>query len=262
MNGWPHSRTGDERKLHVHDDKAALSRALAAHWAAAAGESIDTHGGFHVALAGGSTPRSLYELLASEDFRHALNWGATHIYFGDERCVPPDHAESNYRMVCEALLKHVDIPAEQIHRIEAEREDRDAAARDYAETLGTLLPGFPGGGPPRFDLVLLGLGTDGHIASLFPGTDALEERTHLVTAVNVAKLDTWRISLTYPVIEAARQIAIMVAGEDKAGIVAEVLSGERHGAPVYPVERLSPRGRLDWFIDRAAASGLTRVEEA
>lgn len=243
--------------LHIHDDPTALSEAVATHWVTAARESVEARDGFHVALAGGSTPRRLYELLASGDFRRAPQWHATHIYFGDERCVPPDHDDSNFRMAQESLLRHVEIPARQIHRIEAERDDREGAAREYARILKTRLPPNGEDGPPRFDLVLLGLGTDGHIASLFPETEALEEHTRLVVPVWRKRAGDWRISLTYPIINAARRIAIMVTGTEKAGIVGEVL-GHPAGEARYPVERLSPRGRLEWFIDRAAASGLPK----
>lgn len=243
--------------LHIHNDPTALSEAVATYWIAAARESLETHGGFHVALAGGSTPRRLYELLASGDFRGAPEWRATHIYFGDERCVPPDHDDSNYRMARESLLRHVEVPARQIHRIEAEREDREAAADDYARILETQLPTGGDGGAPRLDLVLLGLGTDGHIASLFPGTDALDARSRLVVPVWRERQADWRISLTYTIINAARRIVILVTGSEKAGIVGEVL-GHPAGEPRYPVERLSPRGSLEWFIDRAAASGLSQ----
>lgn len=246
-------RTGHD--LHVLDDPDALSRAVAAHWLSVADDARTNRGGFHVALAGGSTPRMLYELMASGDFRDNTDWRTTHIYFGDERCVPPDHHDSNYRMALETLLRHVDIPAGQIHRIEAERTDRDAAARDYAQILEHRLPTSGDRGPPCFDLVLLGLGADGHIASLFPGTDALDERRRLVVPVRVDSTGTWRISLTFPVINVARHIAIMVAGEAKADIVGEVLNNSRD-EPRYPVECLAPRGRLAWFVDRAAAARL------
>lgn len=246
-------RTGHD--LHVLDDPAALGRAVAAHWISIADDARKQRGGFHVALAGGSTPRMLYELMASADFRDSTDWRATHIYFGDERCVPPDHHDSNYRMARETLLRHVDIPAGQVHRIEAERTDREAAARDYAQTLEHRLPTSGDRGPPCFDLVLLGLGADGHIASLFPGTDALDERERLVVPVRIESTGAWRISLTFPVINAARSVAIMVAGEAKAAIVGDVLNNPRD-EPRYPVERLTPGGRLAWFVDRAAAARL------
>ena len=245
----------DKANLHIYEDVTALTRAVAAHWIAAARESIEMHGGFHVALAGGSTPGALYRLLATDELRHTPEWGATHIYFGDERCVPPDHPDSNYLMADEAMLRHVDVPREQVHRIRAEQRDRETAARDYEQILTTHLPVSPDGGPPRFDLVLLGLGPDGHIASLFPDTAILAERTRLAAPVYVDKLGAWRVSLTYPAIDNARQIVIMVTGEGKADIVGEVVGGQ--GEARYPAQQLTPRGRLDWFLDRAAAGRLT-----
>jgi 6-phosphogluconolactonase len=149
-----------------------------------------------------------------------------------------------------ALLQHVAIPPAQIHRIEAEDPDPHAAARRYAELLHTHLPRADGVG--RFDLVLLGLGPDGHIASLFPDTEILDEQRSWAAAVHVDKLDAWRISLTYPVIDAAHHIALLVAGDNKAAIVKEVI-GVPGAAPRYPAGRLRPRGELEWFLDRAAA---------
>jgi 6-phosphogluconolactonase len=238
-----------ERRLHIHPDAAALAGAVAARCADLARAAIAAHGGFHIALAGGSTPRSLYRLLAA-DYRDRVDWPCVHVYFGDERCVAPDHPDSNYGMARAALLQHVAIPPAQIHRIEAEDPDPHAAARRYAELLHDRLPRSHGIG--RFDLVLLGLGPDGHIASLFPDTAILDERRAWTAAVHVDKLQAWRISLTYPVIDAARHVALLVAGDNKAAIVREVI-GDPAAAPRYPAGRLQPQGELEWFIDRAAA---------
>lgn len=244
-----------DRRLHIHTDTAALAHAAAARFAALARAAQEDHRGFHVALAGGSTPHLLYRTLATE-FRDDIDWDATHVYFGDERCVAPDHPDSNYRMANEALLSQVALPPAQIHRIEAEDPDPRAAARRYADLLHHHLPRAHGETSGRFDLVLLGLGPDGHIASLFPDTAILDERRAWTAAVHVDKLRAWRISLTYPVIDAARHVALLVAGDGKADIVRDVLgkTGDR-----YPAARLRPHGELEWFVDHAAARLLPGV---
>lgn len=247
-----------ERRLHIHTDQAALARAVAARFEALARAAITSRGGFHVALAGGSTPRLLYRLLATPEWRGRIDWTAAHVYFGDERCVAPEHPDSNYGMARESLLQHVDIPAEQIHRIEAEDPDHAAAARRYANVLQRHLPRSPAHGAGRFDLVLLGLGPDGHVASLFPDSAILGEHEAWAAAVHVDKLRAWRISLTYPVINAARHILLVVAGDNKAAIVKDVLVKAR-GASPYPASRLRPEGEIEWYIDHAAASLLPGI---
>ncbi|MGE0372067.1 MAG: 6-phosphogluconolactonase [Gammaproteobacteria bacterium] len=246
-----------ERRLHIHTDPAALARAAAARFAELAQDARSEQRGFHVALAGGSTPRLLYQTLAA-DYRERVDWAATHVYFGDERCVPPDHPDSNYGMAREALLRHVALPPAQVHRIEAEDPDPRAAARRYADLLHRHLPRARAHETGRFDLVLLGLGPDGHIASLFPDTAILDEHRAWAAAVHVDKLQAWRISLTYPVINAARHVALLVAGEGKADIVRDVV-GRADTAARYPASRVHPRGELEWFIDHAAARLLPGV---
>lgn len=240
-----------DRRLHIHTDPGALAQAAAARFAELARAAQTDRGAFHVALAGGSTPQRLYQVLATE-FRDRIDWGATHVYFGDERCVPPGHPDSNFGMANEALLSRVALPPAQIHRIEAEDPDPRTAARRYAELLRDRLPRAPGETAGRFDLVLLGLGPDGHIASLFPDTAILDERDAWAAAVHVDRLRAWRISLTYPALDAARHIALLVAGEGKAEIVRDVL-GATGTAARHPAARLRPRGGLEWFLDRAAA---------
>jgi 6-phosphogluconolactonase len=240
-----------ERRLHIHADPAALARAVAERGAELARAACAARGAFHVALAGGSTPRLLYRLLASE-YRGQIDWSRTHVYFGDERCVGPDHPDSNYGMAREALLRHVAIPPGQIHRIEAEDPDPRAAARRYADLLHRQLPRPHPHGTVQFDLVLLGLGPDGHVASLFPGTAILDEQRAWVAAVHVDRLQAWRISVTFPVINAARHIVLLVAGDDKASIIRDVI-GKPDPAARYPAGRLRPAGELEWFIDHAAA---------
>jgi 6-phosphogluconolactonase len=240
-----------ERRLHIHADPAALARAVAVRGAELARAAQAERGDFHVALAGGSTPQLLYRLLASE-YREQIDWTRTHIYFGDERCVAPDHPDSNYGMAREALLRHVAIPPGQVHRIEAEDPDPHAAARRYSDLLHRLLPRPRPRGTGQFDLVLLGLGPDGHIASLFPDTAILDEHRAWVAAVHVDKLRAWRISLTFPAINAARHIALLVAGDNKASIIRDVI-GKPGAAARYPAGLLRPAGELEWFLDHAAA---------
>lgn len=237
----------------VLDDLEALSQSAVAHVLDVANKAIATRGVFHIALAGGGTPRRLYELLAAPEHRRATEWSRWEVWFGDERCVPAEHADSNYRMAREALLDHVPIPAEQVHPMvhNADRPEEDAAA--YAEALQTTLT--TAGDTPIFDLILLGMGDDGHTASLFPGSDILEVRDRSVAAVYVAAKESWRISLTYPVLERASELMFLVAGAAKAPVIARVL-----GAPTaeahYPVEGIAAGGKVSWYLDKAAAGEL------
>ncbi len=239
--------------LRIHTDLDALSYAVAQRWVELADASIAARGKFHVALSGGSTPHALYRRLANPEFAQRIPWDRVHIYFGDERTVPPDHADSNYRMAREALFDHVPIPAAQIFRIEGEMDDPHDAATRYARTLTAMLP-LGAQGVVQFDMLLLGVGPDGHIASLFPGTPALHERARFVEAVHVPQLDTWRISITYPVIDHARFVVMLVSGENKASIMHDIFT--KREAPPYPVQLINPRGTLEWHLDRAAATSL------
>lgn len=204
---------------------------------------------FRLVLSGGSTPRPLYEQLAqAED----IDWSSVHVFWGDERAVPPDHADSNYRMAKDALLDHVPLPPENIHRIPAEY-DPEQAAKSYDDELRTYL-----GSDGRFDLVLLGMGDDGHTASLFPETAALDETQHLAVANYVAKLETWRITLTAPLINRARHLVFLVAGESKAEPLREVLHGPCQPRKL-PAQMIAPtNGDVVWFLDHAAAAKLDR----
>jgi len=240
--------------VHVLPDLDTIARTIAERWRDISREAIAAHNRFHVALAGGSTPRRLYETLAAMDPAAAPDWANTCIYFGDERAVPPNHPDSNYRMAREALLNHVPIPAEQIHRMKAEDADRAHAARAYAELLNRELP-LDGEAMPAFDLILLGLGEDGHTASLFPDTDILSEHERLVAPVYVDRLNTWRMSLTLPVINRARRVMVLVAGQAKAAIAHRVLE-LTPSTPALPAQMLAPVGALEWFLDEAAASEL------
>lgn len=248
-----------ENSVSIQADPQELFRSAALRLIAIAGEAVAERGAFHLALAGGSTPKGLYRCLADPGFAARIPWERVHIYFGDERCVAPDHPDSNYRMATENLLDRVPIPASQIHRMEAERDPAEAAA-SYAGVLAEHLPTNERG-QPCFDLILLGMGPDGHVASLFPDTPILEERNTLAAAVYVEKLGAWRISLTLPVINNARHVLILVGGEGKAQTLARVLDGPVPAEPL-PVQRVQPAGSLDWFLDSAAAQNLKPPPEA
>ena len=196
-------------------------------------------------LAGGSTPKAAYEILA-RDFAEEIDWGRTHVFFGDERTVPPDHEDSNYRMARLALIDHV--PVGSVHRMRGELPPDEAAA-SYE---GELKAFFGDEDPPRFDLILLGLGEDGHTASLFPETSALEVADRLVVANPVLKLDTTRITLTAPVLNAARAVRFLVAGGGKAEALKEVLEGDADPR-AYPARLVQPPGGPAWMVDREAA---------
>lgn len=200
-----------------------------------------------MALAGGSTPKALYELLAVE-YRDALDWNGVHAFFGDERTVPPDHEDSNYRMAREALLSHV--PVGSVHRMRGEMEPREAAAL-YEKELEEFF-----GGPPVLDLVLLGIGEDGHTASLFPDTPALDARDRWAVENPVEKLNTTRLTLTVPAVDAARKVAFLVAGEGKAEALEEILEGDANPHK-YPAKLVRPEAEVAWMVDRAAARLLT-----
>jgi 6-phosphogluconolactonase len=243
--------------VRVVTDPAALALAGAELFVDVVTSAIAGSGRATVALSGGSTPRALHRLLAEDPkLRGRIDWGRVHFFWGDERHVPPDHPESNYRMARETLLDHVPVPPAHVHRIPSEEPEAAVAAQRYERDLQGFFgrPGGPAGGWPRLDLVLLGMGPDGHTASLFPGTGAVHEARRLVVAPWVEKLGAFRISLTAPVLNHAARVAVMVAGADKAATVKAVLDG-----PVdldrYPVQVVRPGdGQLTWLLDRAAAA--------
>lgn len=237
-------------EIIVCPDAAALARQGTEQFIARAGEAVARAGRFAVALSGGSTPAALYSLLAAGEFCDRVDWPRVHLFWGDERCVPPDHPDSNFRMTREHLLDRIQLPPENIHRMQGETEPVAAAAAYESE-----LRKFFSAGLPRFDLVLLGLGEDGHTASLFPGSAALKETEHWVAAVYVDKLRSHRLTLTLPVINAAAHVAFLVAGASKAAIVKEML-GSANGSS-YPAAQVMPaRGQLTWLIAADAAAGL------
>jgi 6-phosphogluconolactonase len=247
-----------EVEVRVHADAEALADAAAELVVDCAAAAIAAHGRFVLALAGGSTPRALYENLARDPWRERIDWARVHVVWGDERAVPPDHAQSNYRMAREVLLDHVPVPPGQVHRIPGEIAP-DAAALAYEAELRAVLglhdaPGTPAG---ALDLALLGLGADGHTASLFPGRPTLHERHRWVLADDVDGRGTWRISLTPPCLNAATTVVFVVAGDAKAAVVHQVLDGEPGGDPL-PAQLIAPPSRLVWMLDRAAAARLAR----
>jgi len=232
--------------LEVLPSATALADAVAGRFIAAAGDAIDSRGRFVVALSGGSTPRDTYGRLGSEALVSSVMWARVQVLWGDERCVPPQHAESNYRMARETLLDRVPIPAANVHRIHGE-DDPATAAEVYEATLRTLL---------RIDLVLLGLGEDGHTASLFPGSAAVHERTRWVMAARASAASLWRITLTPVVINAAAEVLFIVSGAAKAGILRRVLEGPRRPQSL-PAQAIAPtNGRVRWCVDAAAAAEL------
>ena len=239
-------------RVQVFDDAEAVARGAAERFVELGQAAIDARGCFSVGLAGGSTPKRAYELLASEAYREQLNWSKVHIFFGDERCVPPDHSESNYRMANEALISRVSIPPPNVHRING-LGDAVANASLYEDELRTF---FNPASWPRFDLVLLGMGDDGHTASLFPGTKALAERQAWVVANWVEKFGAFRITLTAPAINHAANIAFLVTGATKAERLLEVLRGALDPEKL-PSQLIQPLdGSLFWLVDKAAAGRL------
>jgi 6-phosphogluconolactonase len=241
-----------KRDIILCRDADELGRKAAAQFVALADEAVNTRGQFNVALSGGSTPRALYSLLATDEFSAQLSWRQIHLFFGDERCVAPDHAESNYRMVKESLLSRTNIPAANVHRMGGENAPAVAAAAYEARLREHF--SIDDDALPRFDLVLLGLGEDGHTASLFPASSALSETRRLVATTYVKKLNAHRLTLTFPVINHAAQISFLVAGESKAAVVKEILTTEKCD---YPAARIKPEnGQLTWFVTRDAATAI------
>ena len=246
-----------ERQVVVVEGAQDVAREAAERLTVLARDAVGARGRFTVALSGGSTPRALFQLLAREPYRSAIDWERVEVFWGDERCVPPTHADSNYRMAREALLDPVATPGARVHRLAAESDDREAAAAAYATEIARVLGGDPGGAAPAFDLVLLGMGPDGHTASLFPGTAALAERRRWVVANWVQKFGTYRITMTWAVLNRAAHVLFLVAGADKAATLRDVLEGP-FDLDRLPSQGVRPEaGRVVWLVDRAAAAQLT-----
>lgn len=232
----------------VCKDTVELASRAAGEFVRIGKESISERGSFVVALSGGSTPVLLYKQLLSAN----LDWNRVFFYFGDERNVPPDEEASNFRSANKELLRPLRIREDRILRWRTELESPDVVAKDYQDRLEELGPGIP-----RLDLILLGMGSDGHTASLFPGTEALKKTQHFAVANRVPKLGLWRFTLTFPVINNARNVMFLVAGVDKADALASIL-GPNGDPDELPARRVQPtKGDLTWFVDRAAASKLS-----
>jgi len=248
-------------KVDVFRTSEALAQAAAERFVSCAAEAIRAGGRFVVALSGGSTPRSLYLLLTKGAYATRIDWSRVHVFWGDERCVPPTSPMSNYRMAREALFDHVPVPDKNVHRIRGE-DDPAAAAAAYERELREMF-GTPDGAPMptrSFDLILLGLGEDGHTASLFPGLAAVSETERWVAAEYVAKASMWRVTLTPVLINTAAEVVFLVSGREKGEILRRVLDGPSQPS-VLPAQVIAPRrGQLRWLVDAAAAANLRRSQ--
>lgn len=242
--------------LEIFESPEAMTGAAATFFAAQAAEAVSARGRFTAALSGGKTPVSLYARLAAAPFADRIPWDRVHLLWSDERCVPPDHAESNYRLVRELLIDCVPIPAANVHRMRGEMNPVEAAERYEALLRGRFAAG--GGGSPDLDFILLGLGEDGHTASLFPGTAAVRETSRWVVGHWVDERKGWRITLTPPAINAARLVVFIAAGPGKAAVVRDILQGPFQPDRL-PAQAVRPAdGRLLWLMDRKAAKLLSR----
>jgi len=240
-----------ESQVLICADLRAASLAVAEHVVRSARDAVDAKGTFSIALSGGSTPRLLYGILASAKMAGQVPWEATQVFWSDERCVPPDHEDSNFRMAQETLLSAVPVPAANIHPMRGD-EVPEAAAVDYQDELQATL------GPDAvIDLVLLGMGPDGHAASLFPDTAALRETTRKVVANFVPSLGSWRLTLTLPMLSGSGEVLFLAAGREKAQMVAKALDGDPASQGTPPAGRVQPvSGKLFWVLDEQAASEL------
>lgn len=251
-------RTGYPGELRVYGSAEQLARATAELFVKAASESISTRGRFRVALSGGSTPRRIYRLLSTSMFSDRVDWSRTDIFWGDERYVPADDLDSNYRMTAEALLRHVPVPSANIHRVPTEINSPSAAAAAYEDDIRQAF--HDSTSVPQFDLVYLGLGANGHTASLFPHSAALNETSRLVLADFVAEVNTWRISMSAPLLNRGRAVAFLIQGQEKAEVLREVLLGPRDPERL-PAQLIAPVGKLLWMVDEAAAALVSRAEK-
>jgi 6-phosphogluconolactonase len=233
--------------IEIFSDSRELAQGAVEHFLAVSKAAVAQKGFCTVALSGGSTPKIIYEVLA--DRQKQVPWSRTHFFWSDERHVPPDHPDSNYRMAHEAMLSHVPVPASNVHRVRSEKPSAQEAADEYEQILveQTKQP------LPRLDLILLGLGTDGHTASIFPGSEVLYETKRLVAAPWVEKLNTYRITMTLALLNNAASVLFLVSGAEKAGIVKEAFEGPKR----YPAQFVQPtNGELLWMFDKDAARQL------
>jgi len=242
--------------IAINDDKQTLSQHAAEYIMRVAKESIDLHGRFTIALTGGTTPGEAYSLLGSEPIRSQIDWQLVHIFWGDERCIPHTNPESNFYLAQETLLENIAIPKSQIHPIPADQLDRDAASQAY---IVEMQHAFGTNGIPSFDLIHLGMGPEGHTASLFPHQASLHEKHRLVMPVSVPKPPPDRLTFTPPLLDAARNVLFLVTGSDKADALRAVLEGE-YQPDEYPAQIVRPtNGEVVWMLDRAVAQNLQAI---
>ncbi len=244
-----------EQYMHVaiYPDLDTISQQAAAYIVRIARESVVTRGRFTIALSGGSTPRKLYGLLASEPYNSQIDWQLVDIFWSDERCVPPDDPESNYFMAHEVLLSRISIPVAQVHRMPADQLNRDAASLSYTQEMQRV---FSTNGIPDFDLLQLGLGPEGHTASLFPHQPSLHERERLVMPVTVPKPPPDRLTFTPPILNAARNVLFLATGADKADALHAVIEGP-FNPDEYPAQIVRPpNGEVTWMVDSAIAQKI------
>ena len=247
--------------VHVYPNPVEVARGAARLFVEYAWQSIAKDGQFMVALSGGNTPRAMFQLLASDEFRGQVDWAKVHVFWGDERAVPPSNAESNYGMARRELLIRVPIPEGNVHRMEAEKPGIGRAAHEYEELLRKYLE-LDDRGFPRFHLIFLGLGKDGHTASLFPGSRGPRQTSRWVSTPLVTKLNMRRMTLTLPVLDAALRVVFLVVGSEKAEILRVVL--EENPDPPYPAQLVQPRnpGVKLFLVDKSAAAMLSPVASA
>lgn len=242
--------SGTQDHVRVYGNYELMSRAAGEFFIARCRTAILQKGRCAAALSGGSTPKKLYSLLASSRLEHVIDWSQVHLFWADERCVPPDHRESNFKLVNDILLSSIDIPRGNIHRIRGEAGP-DEAAREYEEDIRT----FFGSGSPAFDLIVLGVGEDGHTASIFPASEAIREARRIAMPVFLHEPGINRVTLTLPVINLAFHIMVLASGRSKAGIIAEILSEKN--PKNYPAGLVHPeRGDLKWLLDAEAAEQI------
>ena len=240
-------------QVAIYPDLDTISQHAAQYVVRVANEAIVTRGRFTIALSGGNTPKKLYSLLGSEPYRSQIDWKLVDIFWGDERCVPPDSPDSNYRMAHEVLLSQIQIPAPQVHRMPADAPGRDAASLAYTQEMQSV---FSTDGIPSFDLIQLGMGPEGHTASLFPHQPSLHETERLVVPVSVPKPPPDRLTFTPPILNAARNVLFLVTGADKADALQAVLEGE-YNPDEYPAQIVRPpNGEVTWMLDTAVAKNI------
>ncbi len=240
--------------IAIYPDIETISQQAATYVARIAREAIVTRGRFTIALSGGNTPKQLYGLLASEPYSSQIDWQLVEIFWSDERCVPPDAPESNYHMAQEVMLSRLSIPVAQVHRMPADRDNRDAASQEYTQEMQRV---FSTNGIPEFDLIQLGMGPEAHTASLFPHQPSLHEKERLVMPVSVPKPPPDRLTFTPPILNAARNILFLATGADKADALQAVIEGPRN-PDEYPAQIVRPpNGEVTWMVDKAIAQKIS-----